>query len=52
MPSMNQTNSTEPEKQFRGWRLVGVIMVIVVVLAIVSAFIDWAVIGPLEGRMF
>jgi hypothetical protein len=49
---MNDTDSTLPEKQFRGWRLIGVIMCVVVVLAIISAIVDWAVIGPLEGRMF
>jgi len=46
------TGSQAAEKQFRGWRLIGVIMGVIVVLAIVSAVVDWAVIGPLEGRMF
>lgn len=41
-----------PEKKFRGWRLLGVILAVVVVLAIVSFLVDWAVIGPLEGRAF
>lgn len=40
------------EKKFRGWRLLGVILAVVVVLAIVSFLVDWAVIGPLEGRAF
>lgn len=40
------------EKRFRGWRLIGVILSVVVVLALVSALVDWAVIGPLEGRAF
>ena len=40
------------EKRFRGWRLIGWIMVVVVVLALVSALVDWMVIGPLEGRVF
>ena len=38
--------------QFRGWRLLGVIMCVVVVLAAVSFVVDWMVIGPLEGRVF
>lgn len=40
------------EKKFRGWRLLGVIMAVVIVLAVVSFLVDWAVIGPLEGRAF
>jgi hypothetical protein len=33
-----------PEKQFRGWRLLGVLFSVVVVTAIVSAVVDFAVI--------
>lgn len=40
------------EKRFHGWRLIGVILLVVLVLAIVSAVVDWLVIGPLEGRVF
>lgn len=40
------------EKRFRGWRLVGVIFCVVVALAVISAIVDWVVIGPLEGRVF
>lgn len=40
------------EKRFRGWRLVGFIMGVVVLLALISFIVDWAVIGPLEGRVF
>lgn len=40
------------DKRFRGWRLIGFIMGVVVVLAVISAIVDWVVIGPLEGRMF
>jgi len=40
------------EKRFRGWHLIGWIIVVVVVLALVSAAVDWIVIGPLEGRAF
>ena len=51
MPVMNDIEQ-RPEKQFRGWRLIGAIMCVIVVLAVISAAIDWIVIGPLEGRMF
>jgi hypothetical protein len=40
------------EKKFHGWRLLGVIMAVIVVLAVASFVIDWMVIGPLEGRLF
>jgi anti-sigma-K factor RskA len=40
------------DKRFRGWRLIGFIMGVVVVLAVVAFLVDWAVIGPLEGRVF
>jgi len=39
-------------RPFRGWLLLGVIGIVVVVLALISAFIDWWFIGPLEGRVF
>jgi len=46
-----QPNSTEAEeRKFHGWRLLGVIFAIVVVLAVISATVDWIIIGPLEGR--
>ena len=40
------------EKRFRGWRLIGAIVSVVLVLAVIAFLIDWAVIGPLEGRVF
>ena len=44
----------EPEstaqRRFHGWRLLGAIALVVVAIAIVSAVVDYAVIGPLEGR--
>ena len=43
---------SEQEKKFRGWRLLGVIMSVVLLLAVISFVVDWMVIGPLEGRMF
>lgn len=41
-----------PEKVFHGWRLLGVIFIVMVVIAIISAVVDWIHIGPLEGRVF
>lgn len=48
---MRDQNSL-PEKRFHGWRLLGVIMSVVTLLALVAFLVDWAVIGPLEGRAF
>jgi hypothetical protein len=41
-----------PERKFHGWRLLGVIMTVVIMLALVAFVVDWVVIGPLEGRAF
>lgn len=46
---MNDHSSDE--KTFHGWRLLAIIMGTVVLLAFVAFVIDWAVIGPLEGRV-
>ena len=47
-----QPQNEQEERRFHGWRLIGVIMIVVVVLAAVSFVVDWVVIGPLEGRAF
>ena len=54
IPSATSRYETDEfaEKRFRGWRLIGVIMVVVVTLALIAFIVDWAVIGPLEGRVF
>ena len=58
-PPQAESPGTETDEElayanrpFRGWRLLGVIGLVVLVLAIVSATVDWVVIGPLEGRAF
>ena len=48
----NHDRMMSEEKQFHGWRLLGVIIGVAVLLAIISFVIDWMVIGPLEGRVF
>ena len=40
----------QEEKKFHGWRLAGVIFLVIVVLAALSFVVDVLVIGPLEGR--
>lgn len=39
---MEKARSSE-EKQFHGWRLIGVIMAVIGVLALISAAVDWLV---------
>jgi hypothetical protein len=34
---------SEEEKHFHGWRLIGVIMLVIGMLALISAVVDWAV---------
>ncbi len=38
-----ENTGPDPEKQFHGWRLIAVIMVVIGVLAIISAAVDWLV---------
>ena len=52
------TTPVEPDQsnndarvKFRGWRLLGVVMLVVLLIAGVSAVIDYLVIGPLDGRI-
>lgn len=50
--SQSENTPEAPEKVFHGWRLLGVIFAVMVVIALVSAAVDWIHIGPLEGRVF
>jgi hypothetical protein len=60
IPQATETTAEKPryetdeqaDKRFLGWRLVGIILGVVVVLALISFVVDWMVIGPLEGRVF
>jgi len=52
MNTEEQNTDSGSESRFHGWRLLGVIAGVVVVLALVSMVVDWMVIGPLEGRVF
>ena len=51
LPSEQPLADSKPEKRFHGWRLLGVIALLFVILAVVSGFIDYLVIGPLDGRI-
>lgn len=51
-PQPRYETDEHADKRFRGWRLIGVILAVVVVLALISFVVDWVVIGPLEGRVF
>jgi|TARA_B110000977_G_scaffold94097_1_gene124446 hypothetical protein len=46
-----QDHAPDGEETFHVWRLLGVIGFICVVLAVASFLVDWAVVGPLEGRV-
>ena len=50
-PEEPEQSPNGPEVKFRGWRLLGFIMAVVVVIAVISAVVDYVVIGPLEGRI-
>ena len=41
----------QTQKRFHGWRLLGVLALVIVSLAAVSFVVDWVVIGPLDGRL-
>ena len=43
--------SSEDEPRFRGGRLLAIWAVVIVALALVSAVVDWFVLGPLTGRI-
>jgi len=42
-----ESNATEDEKKFHGWRLLGVIFLVCFTIAIAAAIIDSVMIGPL-----
>lgn len=50
-PEESEHSPNDGETKFRGWRLLGFIMAVVVVIAVISAVVDYIVIGPLEGRI-
>lgn len=41
----------EDDRKFHGWRLLGVLAVVVLAIAIASAIVDWVVLGSLFGRV-
>ncbi len=44
-------SSNDTQAKFHGWRLLGIIILVVLVIAGISAVIDYFVIGPLDGRI-
>ena len=35
----------QDEKKFHGWRLIGIIIIVMITLAVVAALVDWVVLG-------
>ena len=52
LPEEQMQSPNDENVKFHGWRLLGIIFIVCVVLAGISALVDWMVIGPLEGRVF
>lgn len=50
-PTEPKQSPNDEDTKFRGWRLLGFIMLVVVVIAGISALVDYLVIGPLDGRI-
>ena len=42
---------TEDDRKFHGWRLLGVLAIVVVTIAVVSVIVDWLVLGSLFDRV-
>ena len=42
---------TEDDRKFHGWRLLGVLAIVVVAIAVVSVIVDWLVLGSLFDRV-
>ncbi len=40
---MGNESPSNDTKKFHGWRLIGVIMIVIAMLAVVSAIVDWVV---------
>ena len=47
-----QPPAPDEEEKFHIWRLLGIILLVCVSLAAASIIVDWAIIGPLEGRAY
>jgi hypothetical protein len=46
----DETSQPSLERSFRGWRLLGVLGAVVLVLAVISAAVDIWVLGPILER--
>lgn len=48
----NRDPLIEPsEPRFHGWRLLAVVLLVVAVIAGISALVDWIVLGRIEGGL-
>ena len=52
IPPEQPASPNDESVKFHGWRLLGVILLVCLVIAGISAVIDYIAIGPLEGRTF
>ena len=52
IPPEQPASPNDETVKFHGWRLLGVILLVCVAIAGISALIDYVAIGPLEGRSF
>ncbi|MBT7334088.1 MAG: hypothetical protein HN856_06910 [Gammaproteobacteria bacterium] len=50
-PEEQPQSQNDQSVKFRGWRLLGYLMSVIVVLAIIAGLVDILVIGPLDGRL-
>lgn len=52
IPEEQPQSPNDEEVKFHVWRLLGVLAIVCITIAGIAAIVDWAVIGPLEGRAF
>jgi len=50
-PDEKEQSFNSEEVRFRGWRLLGALGIVILVLVVISAVVDILVIGPLDGRL-
>lgn len=48
---MGTDPASDQERSFRGWRLLGALGIVVLLLVVASIAVDWWVLGPLLERI-